>query len=347
MSGKLKFYLFLFTVLFLGGLKSTAIAQNTESEEEIVGAELTASPMSVLPGDKLTLKIKLKLRDGAHANSNLPDDPYLIATIFTPEKTEGIVWNSIKYPQPTKVVETYSVNPLSVFEDGAEISIQATIGSEISGEQMKIGGTLRVQACDSEQCYPPKNIPLKIVLQLKTKNTTAIAKETTSKVAETKSEGLATARPEDKTIDFDFVDFNGKPRKLSEFRGKYVLLDFWATWCKPCLADIPKLKELYEKYQSKDFEIIGMDAETIGDEEGETDPEFAKETAIRAKNIVKTRGVTWTQATNDSAVPVGKKLFDVKALPTKILIDKEGNIVARIGEKDDLEKAIITLMEAK
>jgi thiol-disulfide isomerase/thioredoxin len=145
-------------------------------------------------------------------------------------------------------------------------------------------------------------------------------------------------------VEFDFVDFTGKQRKISEFRGKYVLLDFWATWCNPCLADIPKLKILYDKHKANGFEIVGMDSETIGEEEGETDPEFAKETTKRAKQIVETRGVTWTQATDLTAVPVAKKIFSVKTLPTKILLDKKGKIIATIGEKDDLSGIIEKLL---
>ena len=150
----------------------------------------------------------------------------------------------------------------------------------------------------------------------------------------------------DAVPDFAFTDFEGKPRNFSEYKGKIVLLDFWATWCSPCLKDIPKLKVIYDKYKTQNFELIGMDSETIGDEET-PDPEFAKETAERAKQIVKTRGANWTHANAETAVPVAKTVFNVKALPTKILIDKDGKVVAIIGEKDDLEKAITTLMEAK
>ena len=139
--------------------------------------------------------------------------------------------------------------------------------------------------------------------------------------------------------DFAFTDFEGRPRKFSEYKGKVVLIDFWATWCGPCLADIPKLKRLYEKYKGDGFEILGLNSETIGDEDA-SDPEFAKEAAVRAKQIVKTRGVNWIQGDSKTSLPVAVNIFDVKALPTKILIGRDGKIIAKIGEKDDMEKVV-------
>lgn len=143
--------------------------------------------------------------------------------------------------------------------------------------------------------------------------------------------------------DFAFTDFEGRPRKFSEYKGKVVLIDFWATWCGPCLADIPKLKRLFEKYKGDGFEILGLNSETIGDEDA-SDPEFAKEAAVRAKQIVKTRGVNWIQGDSKTSLPVAVNIFDVKALPTKILIGRDGKIIAKIGEKDDTEKVVADAM---
>jgi len=144
--------------------------------------------------------------------------------------------------------------------------------------------------------------------------------------------------------DFSFTDFEGKARTFSEFKGKVVLIDFWATWCGPCLGDIPKLKKLQDKYKTDGFEVFGMNAETIGDEDA-SDPEFAKEADTRARQIVKTRGVNWTQANSATSLPVAVNVFGVKHLPTKILVGRDGVIIAKLGEKDDTEKIVAEAME--
>jgi thiol-disulfide isomerase/thioredoxin len=120
--------------------------------------------------------------------------------------------------------------------------------------------------------------------------------------------------------DFAFTDFSGKARKLSEFRGKFLLLDFWGTWCGPCVNEIPNLKLAYEKYQSQGFEILGMDQ----DKELDQVKKFAAE-----------RGITWTNATTESINELIEQRFRITAFPTTILLDPKGKIIS-LGRKEQL-----------
>ena len=128
---------------------------------------------------------------------------------------------------------------------------------------------------------------------------------------------------------FTLAQRNGTPLTLSDFRGKVVVLDFWASWCKPCRASFPWLREFYEEYQNKGVEIIGVSID---------------------KNKT-----SWEKALSDEKLPwlqvldgtLGHKekrvgeLYDVLYVPTFVLLDKEGKIVVRAHmEKEDLIKQV-------
>ena len=114
--------------------------------------------------------------------------------------------------------------------------------------------------------------------------------------------------------DFSFVDLNGKKRKFSEFRGKYVLLDFWGFWCPPCLKELPYLREAYKRFQSRNFEIVGMNTD-------EYTPDSIK------KNLEK-NGMTWTQARRDSFIDLKDYEFRIESFPTTLLIAPDGKILS-------------------
>ena len=107
---------------------------------------------------------------------------------------------------------------------------------------------------------------------------------------------------------FSAVDIKGEKIELNDFRGKYVLLDFWATWCPPCMAQIPFLKELRTKYADDDLKMISISADTDYNE-------FQK--------VIAKREMNWIHIYDKSKIP---ELFGINAYPTLLLISPSGKI---------------------
>ena len=114
---------------------------------------------------------------------------------------------------------------------------------------------------------------------------------------------------------FAFTDFEGRSRQLSDFRGKYVLLDFWGTWCGPCLAEFPTLRTARERFADRGFEILGIDYEKGG-------------TLDQARAVVKERNVTWPNAAPDTVKELVEDVLRITAFPSKILVGPDGRVVA-------------------
>lgn len=144
---------------------------------------------------------------------------------------------------------------------------------------------------------------------------------------------LRRSAPGMKFLDFTIADGNldGTPASLSDYvgKGKYVLVDFWASWCGWCRAEFPVLKEVYEKYKGDNFEIVGI---LCNDK---------RENSLRA---MKEDGVTWPQILNtrDTAM----RLYGVTGIPEIILFSPDGTILAR-GLRGERLKATVAEALAK
>ena len=128
--------------------------------------------------------------------------------------------------------------------------------------------------------------------------------------------------------DFTATDVQGHQLSLSDYKGKYVLLDFWASWCIPCRKGNPHLKELYAKYKNKGIEFIG-----IADDDQAEDKwkEAILKDSIGVWNHV-LRGLKYKNKIYDRSNDISEK-FGIHSLPTKILIDPEGKIIGRYSEE--------------
>lgn len=126
--------------------------------------------------------------------------------------------------------------------------------------------------------------------------------------------------------DFDEKDLAGKPLSIARFKGKVVLVDFWATWCGPCIGELPNVLKTYETYHGKGFEIVGISLDSD-----------------RAKldSFIADRKMTWPQYYDGKGWQ--NKLagvYGVNSIPATYLLDGEGKIIAKNLRGEALEEAV-------
>jgi peroxiredoxin len=131
--------------------------------------------------------------------------------------------------------------------------------------------------------------------------------------------------------DITMPDVTGKPVSISSFRGKYVLVDFWASWCGPCRAENPNIVAAYNKYSSKNFTIVGVSLDKT------------KEPWLKA---IKDDGLTWPHISDlkfweSEAV----QIYQFNGIPYNVLIDPQGKIVAENLRGGNLENVLAQVLK--
>ena len=128
-------------------------------------------------------------------------------------------------------------------------------------------------------------------------------------------EKMKSVQPGKSAPDFIQSDTSGNQYQLSAFRGKYVLLDFWASWCGPCRAETPNLMKAYHLYKDKGLEIISVSVD---------------EDKRKWKDAIIKDGMIWIQLSDEKGWKnIAARMYDVSAVPSIFLIDKEGRIIAK------------------
>ena len=146
---------------------------------------------------------------------------------------------------------------------------------------------------------------------------------------------------------FTKTDIHGKPLSLADFKGKYVMLDFWASWCVPCRKSNPHMIELYNKYKGKGFDVIG-----IADDDGKVavwNAAVAKDNVGIWHNVL--RGLKMDMIMKHIANPDDlDQQYGIASIPTKILIGPDGKILGRYGDsyggtEEDMDKMLASIFD--
>ena len=132
--------------------------------------------------------------------------------------------------------------------------------------------------------------------------------------------------------DFSATDVNGKPFKLSDLKGKVVILDFWASWCVPCRKSNPHVRALYEMYHANGLDVVYVASDDGAEEKWRKAIETDQLVGEGYHHVL--RGYDMKLRGQDNPNDISDK-YAIHYIPTKFLIDREGKIVCRIDEGQD------------
>lgn len=264
-----------------------------DNGQAAAGEKPALSPVASEMKDVVT-KIQAKLRDGKKTEADLADEIKGFDTILAKHKDEKT-------------------------DDVAQVLfMKATLYTQVLDNDEKGAEILNQIKKDYSDTRAAKNAERALENMEKQKEA--------KKIQKSLAEGT-------KFPDFEEKDLDGKPLSIANYKGKVVLIDFWATWCGPCVGELPNVLKAYEAHHPKGFEIIGISLDQ--DEK-------------KLKSFIESKNMTWAQFFDGKGW--GNKLaakYGVNSIPATYLLDGEGKIIGKNLRGEALEKAVAKALAGK
>lgn len=202
-----------------------------------------------------------------------------------------------------------------------KIKSRDEVKAYIQDEMKNKGVTSPLFLSKLKEIYIEKKLPLAEYEALEQKTNLAVKEKNAKDIIDKFGSNTA--------IDFSLKNLDGKEVKLSDYRGKVVVLDFWATWCGPCKASFPKMQEMVEKYKDKNVQFLFVNTWEKGKEE---------EVYKNVSKFITDKKYPFNVVFDNKAEVVGN--YRIQGIPTRIVINKEGKILVSDYSNTDIASVI-------
>lgn len=303
------------------GIREANIFVKHNEEEENPAIRSEPDVLAFFLEDKLiTITAKDSIRNGVIKGSPANEENKQVNAMLKPHYDQYEVLNQEFKEQPESKQKDTAY--LASLDARAKAIQQEIIQVKMKYVKANPGKYMALMALNST--LPPEFDAIQaekdfLALDAPVRNT-ELGKEVLAKIMKVKKTQEGAPAPE-----FTLNDVNSQPVKLSDFRGKYVLLDFWASWCGPCRRENPNLVKAYNAYKNKGFTVLGVSLDKPGDK-------------AKWLDAINKDGLPWMQVSDLKAWESDVvKLYDVNAIPMNFLINPEGKIIAKYLRGEALE----------